>query len=221
MDKGFVCAHCNQYFGSKIEQRVLAAPPFNIERTAQAIPTKKGKLASYHEKDLSLYSTGSANTFLIVSPEDPEKTWKKISRGLIVPEEPIGYDSLMVRFLLKVGLEVLSLVEDGDPYSPVFDAARRCARYGEGSNDWDMAWGIYPRRKDLYISPRYDELGRLDTHQIYQYGLGRMANGDVILSFVFVQSVFACNLSRPPIMEYLLGFNAINSFPLYSRWTRR
>ena len=89
LDKGFVCDPCGQYFGSKIEQRVLAAPPFNIERTTQAIPTKKGKLASYHEKDLSLYSTGSANTLLVVSSGDHGKTCKKISRGLIVPEEPL------------------------------------------------------------------------------------------------------------------------------------
>lgn len=97
----------------------MAAPPFNIERTTQAIPTKKGKLASYHEKDLPLYSTGSANTLLVVSSGDHEKTWKKISRGLIVPEEPLGYDSLLVRFFLKVGLEVLSMVEDGDPLFPL------------------------------------------------------------------------------------------------------
>src|SRR5260370_11045731 len=59
---GFVCDTCNQYFGSKIEARMLAAPPFNIERTAQAIRTKKRKLPTYVDHDFVLASTGCANT---------------------------------------------------------------------------------------------------------------------------------------------------------------
>jgi hypothetical protein len=86
--KGFVCDPCNQYFGSKIEQRVLAAPPFNIERTAQAIPTKKGKLASYHEKDLSLYSTGSANTFLLFPQGIMRKRGKKYRAASLFLKNP-------------------------------------------------------------------------------------------------------------------------------------
>jgi hypothetical protein len=221
LEKGFVCDRCNQYFGSKVEARVLASPPFNIERTTQAIRTKKGKLASFHEKDLSLFSTGSANALFVASQGDDKKTLEKISRGLVIPQEPRSYDNLFVSFFLKLCLELLLTVEGGVPYSPLFDAARRCARYGEGCTEWDVAWGIYPNRNDLYISSRVDEFGLLDTHQIYQWGIGRMASGDVILSFVFVQCVFACNLSRPSIMEYLLGFNARNSFPLYCRWNRQ
>jgi len=221
LQKGFVCDGCNQYFGSKIEQRVLSSPPFNIERMAQAIPTKKGRFAFYEEKDLVLLSTGSANALYVVSPGDHKKTWDKISRGLIIPRVPLSYDNLLVRFFLKMGVELLLTVEGGFPYSDSFNAARRCARYGDGASDWDFAWGIYPNRRDLHVSSRVDEYGRLDTHQVYQWELGTMAGGDIILCFVFVQCVFACNLSRPPMLEYILGFNCRNSFPLYSRWNRR
>jgi hypothetical protein len=168
-----------------------------------------------------LASTGSANTLFVVAKGDHDKAWRAISRGIIVPKEPPGYDDLLARFFLKMGLELLL---DGDypsPYSSRFDAARRCARYGERANEWDVAWGIYPDRGDLLLSTRVDQFGPLSTHQIYQFEMGRMASGDVILCFVFVQSVFACNLNRPSIMEYLLAFNTGNRFTLRSRWTPR
>jgi len=217
---GFVCDVCNQYFGSKIERRILEAPPFNIERTAYAVPTKKGKLARYIDDDFVLASSGSANTLLVISKGDHERAWRAISRGWIVPKEPPGYDVLLARFCLKVGLELLLGGEESDPYSGSYDAARRCARYGDRASEWDVGWGIYPRRTDLLVSTRVDEVGTLHTHQIYQYEMGIMPSGDVVLCFVFSQSIFACNLNRPPIMEYLLGFNTRNEFSLKSRWTR-
>jgi hypothetical protein len=59
LELGFVCDPCNQYFGSKIEQKVLDASPFAMERTAAAVKTKKGKLPKLrHNANLSLFSTG-------------------------------------------------------------------------------------------------------------------------------------------------------------------
>ncbi len=217
---GFVCDVCNQYFGAKIEGRILEAPPFNIERIAYAVPTKKGKLAKYFDDDFVLASSGAGNTLLVISKGNNEKAWKAISKGGINPKEPRGYDDLLARFCLKVGLELLLGGEGGDPYSPPYDIARRCARYGDRASEWDVAWGIYPRRDDLLVSTRVDELGPLHTHQFYQYEMGVMPSGDVVLCFVLSQSVFACNLTRPPITEYLLAFNTRNEFSLESRWTR-
>jgi len=214
LDRGFVCDPCNQYFGSKIESEVLASPPFNIERTAFAIPTKKGKLAWYDGDGFSLHSTGSANRLFVVGYEDLSKAYRLLDSGLVVVETPPSYGDLLARFFLKVGIELLLFSESPDPYSTKFDLARRCARFGDRSQEWDVASGIYPHREHLKLSARTDELGKLETRQIYQYEIGVMASGDVVLSFVFTQHVFACNLSRPSLDEYLLGFNVHNTFML-------
>jgi len=70
----------------------------------------------------------------------------------------------------------------------------------------------------LLISKRVDEIGPLETRQLYEYGLGVMESGDVMFQFIYGTTVFAINLSRPPATEYIVGFNLINSFALRSRW---
>jgi hypothetical protein len=112
----------------------------------------------------------------------------------------------------------VALSDEEDPYSSHYDDARRCARYGDGASEWDVGYGVYPRRRDLVLARRYDEIGPLETRQIYQYEMGIMGSGDRILCFGFMTHVYACNLSRPFLLEYLLGFNARNEFVLQSRW---
>jgi hypothetical protein len=77
----------------------------------------------------------------------------------------------------------------------------------------------YPDRDDLVTASRVDQHGHLETRQIYEYGLGVMASGDIMFSFVYATSVFAVYLSRPPSIEYIMGFNNCNSFAIRSRWT--
>ncbi|MBI4962570.1 MAG: hypothetical protein HY913_04775 [Desulfomonile tiedjei] len=223
LERGSVCDTCNQYFGSKIESKVLASPPFSIERTAFAIPTKKGRLARYDGDGFSLHSTGSTNRILVAGYDDLSKAQRVLDSGLVVVEPPPSYGDLLARFFLKIGLELLLLSERVDPYSTKFDLARRCSRFGYRAQEWDVAYGIYPHRDHLKVSTRMDELGELETHQIYQYEMGVMPCGDVVLSFAFTQHVFACNISRPSLNEYLTEFNANNAFTLHNRWrtTRR
>jgi len=220
LDPGFVCDPCNQYFGSKVESKVLASPPFNVERTAFAIPTKKGRLPRYDGDGFSLLPTGYTNRLLVVGYGDLSKGYRVLDSNLLVVDPPPGYGELLARFFLKVGLELLLFSEEMDPYSKEFDLARRCSRFGIRAHEWDVASGAYPQRGHLKVSTRTDELGELETHQIYQWDMGVMASGDVVLSFAFTQHVFACNITRPPLDEYLLGFNARNVFTLHSRWPR-
>ena len=58
LPKGFVCDSCNQYFGSKVEQSIMASPPFNLERVAASIKTKKHRYAKYADSSLVLQSEG-------------------------------------------------------------------------------------------------------------------------------------------------------------------
>jgi hypothetical protein len=132
---GFVCDPCNQYFGSKVESRVLASPPFNVERVAQAIRTKKGRLPWYDGPEYALVSTGYWDQALVFDKGDPERAWRAIARGVISSDTPIGYGEFLARFLIKVGLELLVWAENTDPYASDFDAARRCARFGDRATE--------------------------------------------------------------------------------------
>jgi hypothetical protein len=219
LDRGFVCDQCNQYFGSKVEAKVLGNPPFSLERMAFAVPSKKGKLVAYHGDGFSLYSTGSSNRLAIVGYGDLSKANMMLDNGMVVVAGPDSSQvDLLARFMLKMGVELLCRAEEVDPYDDHFRSARRCARYGDRARKWDVAYGIYPRRSDLLISIRTDELGDLEEHQIYQYELGIMPDGDVVFCFAYTQHVFACNLSRPVLDKYIEAFNAKNLVQLNSRW---
>lgn len=220
LPQGVVCDACNQYFGSKIEAQALCSPPFDIERMAFAVPSKKGRVPSYRTAGLSLHSTGSTNRVAVVGYGDLTEANRLIETGVLwVPSSPVSHQHVLVRFFLKMGLELLCLGKDSDPYGRAFDAARLCARFGKGVENWDIAHGIYPRRGDLLVSTRTDEIGNLETHQIYQYEIGAMAQGDVVLCFVFAQHVFACNLLRPQLDDYIVSFNSMNEFRLTGRFS--
>jgi hypothetical protein len=103
----------------------------------------------------------------------------------------------------------------GRPLDPVAEGVTS----REIGAEWDVAYGLYPHREHIRLSTRMDECGPLETRQIYSYGLGFMQSGDIMFNFNFVNHVFACNLSRPPAVEYVLGFNTLNPFTLRSRWT--
>jgi hypothetical protein len=215
---GWVCDACNQYFGAKIEARVLSMPPFSIERAAFSVTTKKGRLPLHQDDGFALAATGFTQMLAIVDQGNTVAARRVMETGVYIPDTPPRYDDFMIRFMLKVGLEVL-LAHQVDVYDGRYDLARRCARYGERVHEWDLAYGVYPRRKDLLLARRWDALGAISTHQIYQFDAGVMDSGDVMFNFIYATSMMAVNLSRPPATEYILGFNARNSFALRSRWS--
>ena len=218
LEPGFVCDACNQYFGSKIEQKVLNSPPFSMERIAAAVRTKKGKLPKVrHNANLSLFSTGYKDTIIFAtSPSEylgiDAKHFLYDNLGnIILNISPSSKDDFYtVRLLLKMGLELLLYIADVNPYEPVFDKARNYARYASPGTSWEMGYALYPKREDLIISQRVDEYGPLITHQLYQYEFGRMFSGDFGFCFVYRQHIFACNLTSPSLTEYVVGFNSRN-----------
>jgi len=214
LPRGFVCDLCNQYFGSKIEQPIMAHPPFNMERVAASIKTKNHGYTTYRDQSLLLQSAGFWNHVLFATTPDRYKTLFEKDKGCLLVRPPANYVMLLARFLIKMGLELLTLTDDVDPYSAMFDKARLCSRYGNGAISWEVAYGLYPRPEDLVKSKRCDEIGPLETRQIYQYEMGFIPNGDFHICFVYITHCFACNLSSPSIQEYIRQFNRINEFQM-------
>lgn len=213
---GFVCDECNQYFGSKVENKVISEPPFILERLGYFVKTKKGRLPKYEaRKGLHLVPCGIADTLLFVAEEDyVEHYHASLGRKPFMVYQSEQVASHISRFLIKIGLEAMidSLV---DPYSPIFDAAREHARRGRFGNKWQVGYAFYPHRGDLEISTRYDEFGPLVTRQLYEWSMGALPSGDISMSFIYGQHIFACNLSQPSIVEHLIGFNLRNDITMH------
>ena len=210
---GFVCDLCNQYFGSKVEAAVLGSPPFNVERAVGAIRTKKGKFAKFESAATSLYSIGFWDHAVFIGQGDwLQNTSDNHGNRILWVDSHPQQRKLFARFFLKLGLELLLLSTVEDPYAAKYSAARECARRGHRADGWEVAYGVYPSRSDLVIAKREDEFGPLETRQIYQYEMGAMSSGDIVLSFTFINHCFACNLSQPSITDYVSEFNARNDF---------
>jgi hypothetical protein len=215
---GYVCDDCNQYFGSAIEQKALAKAPFSVARVTQAIRNKKGHYPIVSGDGWFLQSSGFWDRCLLRSDPPHQNLWP-CCNGQLVLNPKWGQSDLIVRFLLKIGLELLVLSRDVNPYAANFDAARLCARRGRNAKFWDFAYGLYPNRNDLVTSTRSDEIGPLETRQIYQWDMGVMESGDVMFSFIYETMIFAVNLSKPSALEYILGFNLRNVYSVHSRWS--
>ena len=212
LEAGFVCDICNQYFGSKIENVVINAPPFGVERVAFDIKTKKGKHPFFDSAPhFQLYPTNVRDQIAILGSVD-FLDHLSISNRLILPNNR-EHDTLTARLLLKIGLELLVDSDAIDPYEPRFDLARRYARAPKSNDRWQMSYGVFPYKDELSIT-RYDSEGPIHTEQLYRYEIGMLSSGDIILSFMYRSHLFGCNLLQPDIDQYVKQFSAINAFPL-------
>lgn len=213
---GFVCDSCNQYFGTKLEKDVLNFAPFGVSRATQCIKNKAGGYPVVGGSSIRVRSAGHWDGLIFCSaPPHKNLHFSPDGKGYLFPEW-VSPDQL-VRFLLKMGLELL-VVAGFNPFATCFDSARACARFGQRAKAWDFAMCLYPEREDLVCGVRVDELGELETRQVYSYSLGQLKSGDVCFFFMYETAMFAVNLSRPPVLEYIMGFNERNPMTMESRW---
>lgn len=145
LPQGIVCDACNQYFGSKIERDVLALAPFSVARVGQAVKNKGAQYPALQFGDLRIQSTGSWDNFRLRS-DPPHSQLLRMPDGRMLLNPTWADPNDLVRFLLKMGLELLVLSENVDPYHANFDSARQCARYGRFADRWDFSMGVYPDR---------------------------------------------------------------------------
>ena len=217
---GYVCDNCNEYFGSKVERQVAAAPPFAVERVRAGLKTKHGKQAKFESTNVNLYSTGywdhvvfAASLADIISLK-PRNMLLSESGGYLFLDSGPRDQVNIVRLLLKMGLELLLSSGDIDPYSAAFDTARKFSRYAPKGSQWDLGYALYPDKDDLVIATREDEISPLITQTLYQYSIGQMLSGDIGICFVYRTHVFAANLARSSLREYVSAFNTMNHFQM-------
>ena len=151
---GLVCAKCNQYFGSKVEQLALGSFPFLIFRLLLGIPTKHGK-APFMKTRLGTVRASGAPGLIGLDPASEEidhaVTSGEITQFRIIaePSEPLA----VCRLLLKMGLEVLASNDHQAALSERFDPARAFARAPQKNQRWWFFMDCDPAK----LLPRFQE----------------------------------------------------------------
>lgn len=208
---GFVCDGCNQYFGSKLEQLVLGFPPFNFVRMALNVRSKKGKVPHYRcQPAYCLFPTGYRDVMVVTGKRSILEA-AMAGEAIPLPEHK-AHDWFVCRFLMKMGLELMLLTENGDPYDKAFDEARQFVRAPKVTDTWEYCSGRYPRKSDL-VNREFERDGEnWVNEQLYQYSVGAMSSGEVGFAFLYRDHYFAVNLNSRKCTEYAQAFNSLNEF---------
>ncbi len=179
---GIVCDECNNYFGHAIEGHVLATSVFGAERSYLSVKSKRGRFTTY--KGIGFEICGGQHWSPIAYLDDRIFT-SVLEHGhghLILPDLHV---SLIVRLLLKMGLEFLALDSTLDVYDPMFNAARIAARRPIKGSTWQLI-----RDVDLNNwTPRYleDDEGPYAQRTLYEY---KILGGPLDVSGLSNQFIF-------------------------------
>lgn len=136
LPSGLFCDNCQNKFGSTIEQQALATHPLILFRTLFGVPTKRGKQPwfSFREgKLISWLSPGKvsyeANDKFKNAYEEGRKIHAMVSSEIKKPE-------MLVRTLIKVGLETIAKDDADKVFQSRFDACREFALTGSKDCKW-------------------------------------------------------------------------------------
>ena len=220
LPRGIVCDKCNEYFGRKIEKKVLALSFFSQLRARNAIPSKKNripaeKLLVYHPevgsdehdsffirgKGINILSTPWPIATKIVS----SPTSKIIVESLSFNNPPTD-DLLVARFLAKIAVEILTqsvienkwdltLIHSDERVEPI----RKFARYGTPGLKWEYyVRQLYKEDEKFFYS--HDLNTPVDV--LYNYG-HFFINEEMYLSLIIKGFEFTINMGMPEIGRYI------------------
>lgn len=152
-----MCDKCNNYFGRKLEQPVLASDYFQTLRARQALTSRAGNpllweglaltgggafRASFSQLEKNIYfESESLNGGIPIGTAMARATGGRLYLPLGV-QEPAP--KVLSRFFAKIGLEVVAhrLLGSADfstiVYDTQLDAIRNWARYGSGAFSWPL-----------------------------------------------------------------------------------
>lgn len=148
LPKGLFCDSCQNRFGSQVEQQALGDYPFSFFRVLVGIPTKKGKAPWFKSWEGTIHASLRPG----ILEYDPTPFFKKAVldgrktqiRLLAHPQKP----DMICRFLLKMGIEVVSWDNCSDALCTKFDEARNFALTGAKPGKW---WYLQRERIDAAL----------------------------------------------------------------------
>src|SRR5207302_4054863 len=114
LSRGIVCDGCNNYFARKLERPVLTSGHFQILRSHQIIPNKKGRVPVQNailrsNVPVDMVRTKDGRTIVRV----PTKYWDRVaamknSEIILAGDGALPDSKLMSRLLAKIALEAMA-----------------------------------------------------------------------------------------------------------------
>lgn len=205
MPKGYVCDKCNNYFGREIENDVMKYSPLAFCRSFLGIQNKKKRYPNFKGSRFELFGT---NSLPILSLEETKLNYvlKNKEFVTIFPEESMGK---LVRFLIKIGLELITKAGKIDVYNSRFNKARTAVRYPLKNTTWKLAETNIPV-KEAYEDGK-DELGPYTKTMIYHYSLNTFnLDGMIVLTFQYWIHLYSIPLTDGDFEKFIEILNRTN-----------
>ena len=133
---GMFCDSCQNKFGSTIEQQALADYPIVNMRTMLGIPTKKNKAPWFKYWEGTLESAGEAGKFTYEPNEYFKKAFQTRQKILTIVPAMTKKPEMVLRTLLKIGLEVIASRDKEEVFEEKFNATREYALNGNKNYPW-------------------------------------------------------------------------------------
>ena len=133
---GLFCDSCQNKFGSTIEQQALADYPFVNMRTILGIPTKKKKAPWFNYWEGTIQAAGESGQIFYEPNNYFKKAFESGQKTLTIIPAMTKKPDMVLRTLLKIGLEVIAANDRDIVFEKRFDAAREFALTGNKKYPW-------------------------------------------------------------------------------------
>lgn len=147
---GLYCDDCQNKFGSSIEQQALADYPFINLRTLLGIPTKKSKAPWFKYWEGTLHSAGKPGTIIYEPNDYLQKAFESGQKTLTIIPAMTSKPNMVLRTLIKIGLETIAANDAEKAFEKRFDPAREYALTGLKNFPW-----FYIQKEDYELLQIY------------------------------------------------------------------
>ncbi len=133
---GLFCDSCQNKFGSTIEQQALADYPFINLRTLLSIPTKKQKAPWFKYGEGTLYAGSEPGRIRYEPNAYFKKSFESGQKIMTIIPAMTNKPDMVLRTLLKIGLEVIAANDREIVFEERFNPAREYALTGKKKYSW-------------------------------------------------------------------------------------
>lgn len=189
---GFVCDQCNSYFGQKIEEKVLSQHLI-FSRILSGVKTKKRKYPNFENSVLKFQNTKKNELLVRVKDTQVFNRLKTQNHMALIVKK---HEKLLIRFLLKIGLEFLIDSKKINVYDKILDNTRIAARNPKSNSTWEIG------------EIQLDFQNTVKENILYQWSLYFSKNlKEIIFVFQYFNQLFAI-----PLLSNKFGFFAKDAF---------
>lgn len=136
LPEGLFCDTCQNKFGSTIEQQALADYPFVNMRTIMGIPTKKKKTPWFNYWEGTLHSGGEPGRIIYEPNNFFKNAFESGQKTLTIIPAVTKKPDMVLRTLLKIGLEVIATNDRDKIFEERFNPSRTFALTGVKNSPW-------------------------------------------------------------------------------------